>query len=47
MATDLAYLVQLAKDRIRDESGQSIDFEENGFRAINSTLQIWNVVVLR
>jgi len=44
MATDLAYLVQLAKDRIRDESGQSIDFEENGFRAINSTLQIWNEV---
>lgn len=44
MATDLAYLVQLAKDRIRDESGQSIDFEQNGFRAINSTMQIWNEV---
>jgi hypothetical protein len=44
MATDLSYLVQLAKDRIRDQSGQSIDFTANGFRAINSTLQIWNEV---
>lgn len=44
MASDLAYLVQLAKDRIRDQTGQSIDFTANGFRAINSTLQIWNEV---
>lgn len=44
MSTTLGSLVQLAKDRVRDESGQSIDFTQNGFRAVNSTLQIWNEV---
>lgn len=44
MSTSLSSIVQLAKDRIRDQNGQSIDFTQNGFRAINSTLQIWNEV---
>jgi len=44
MATTLADIVTLAKDRLRDQSGQSIDFTANGFRAINSTLRIWNEV---
>jgi hypothetical protein len=44
MSTTLGTIVQLAKDRIRDQTGQSIDFTQNGFRAINSTLQIWNEV---
>ncbi len=42
MSTTLASLVQLAQDRVRDQTGQSIDFTANGFRAINSTLSIWN-----
>lgn len=44
MATTLADITALAKDRLRDQSGQSIDFTANGFRAINSTLRIWNEV---
>ena len=44
MAVTLANIVTLCQDRIRDSSGQSIDFTQNGFRAINSTLSIWNEV---
>lgn len=41
MSTTLASLIALAQDRVRDKTGQSIDFTQNGFRAINSTLSIW------
>lgn len=44
MATDLAYLNTLIDDRRRDTGTGSIDMTTVGFRAINSTLQIWNEV---
>jgi len=44
MSTDLAYLNTVINDRRRDTSTNSIDMSTVGFRAINSTLQIWNEV---
>lgn len=44
MATDLAYINTLVNDRRRDTSTNSIDISTVGFRAINSTLQIWNEI---
>lgn len=44
MATDLAYLNTLIDDRRRDTGSGSVDMATVGFRAINSTLQIWNEV---
>ena len=42
MSTTLANLNSLINDRRRDNSSDSVDMLEEGFRAINSTLDIWN-----
>jgi len=44
MATDLAYINSLVNDRRRDTGTGSVNMSTVGFRAINSTLQIWNEV---
>ena len=44
MATDLAYINTLINDRRRDTTTNSINMTTVGFRAINSTIQIWNEV---
>ena len=42
MATNLDSLNTIINDRRRDTSANSIDMTTVGFRAINSTLEIWN-----
>lgn len=42
MSTTLSTLNTVINDRRRDTSSNSIDMTTVGFRAINSTLQIWN-----
>lgn len=42
MSTTLANINTLVNDRRRDNSADSIDMTEEGFRAVNSTLDIWN-----
>lgn len=42
MSTNLAGITTLINDRRRDTGNQSVDMTTVGFRAINSTLQIWN-----
>lgn len=42
MATTLGNIKTLVNDRRRDTSSASINMDENGFRAINGALQIWN-----
>lgn len=44
MATTLSDINNLINDRRRDTSSNSIDMTSDGFRAINSALQIWNEV---
>lgn len=44
MSTDLSAINTLVNDRRRDTGSSSIDMTANGFRAVNSTLQIWNEV---
>lgn len=44
MSTTLANINTLVNDRRRDTGSASIDMSTNGFRALNSTLQIWNEV---
>lgn len=44
MSTDLAYINSIVNDRRRDTTTNSIDMSTVGFRAINSTIQIWNEV---
>lgn len=41
MATTLGNIVTLINDRRRDATSNSIDMTQDGFRAINSTLQLW------
>lgn len=42
MSTTLLNINTLINDRRRDTGSSSIDLSQNGFRAINSTLNIWN-----
>lgn len=42
MNTTLATIVQLGKDKVRDQNSLSIDWTAEGFRAINGMLQLWN-----
>lgn len=44
MSTTLSALNTLINDRRRDSSANSIDMTTVGFRAINSTLNIWNEI---
>ena len=44
MATALSDITNLVNDRRRDTSANSIDMTTVGFRAINSTIQIWNEI---
>jgi hypothetical protein len=42
MSTTLATIVQLANDRRRDATSNSIDMTGDGFRAINGALEVWD-----
>ncbi len=42
MSTTLSTINDLLNDRRRDSSANTIDLTTNGFRAINSTLDVWN-----
>lgn len=44
MSTTLSYLNTVINDRRRETGTSSVDMSTVGFRAINSTLQIWNEV---
>jgi hypothetical protein len=42
MSTTLSTITTLINDRRRDSGSLSVDMTQEGFRAINGTLQIWN-----
>lgn len=43
MSTNLETIVTLVNDRRRDSGSLSVDMTQDGFRAVNGTLQLWNL----